>query len=85
MKTFNQFTEEAEALDLLQLDENEIYSLLEADSIRASVARAAAQRLPASELKKKLLLYATMKYADKNKKRSYKLADTRQGVTKAAK
>jgi hypothetical protein len=83
MKTFQTFTEEAEVMNLLQLEESEIYALMEADSIRANIARTAAQKLPASQLKKKLLLYATLKYADKNKKKSYKLADTQQGVTKA--
>ena len=86
MKTFQQFTEEAEVINLLQLEESEIYALLERKSFRSGTALALANKLPPSKLASALRQYATVTGANVSRAtRSYKLADTHQGVTKAPK
>jgi hypothetical protein len=72
MKTFQQF-------------------ITEADSVRAKILRTAANQIPTTsnkklrDLKKTLLAAALKKYIEKNKQKSYTLADTGQGVTRAPK
>lgn len=72
MKTYNEF-------------------ITEADSVRANILRTAASKIPTTDnkslidLKKKLLAAALKRYIEKNKQKSYTLADTGQGVTRAPK
>jgi hypothetical protein len=72
MKTFQQF-------------------ITEAVSRRSDILRTLANKIPPTQnrqligLKKTLLAAALKKYIEKNKQKSYTLADTGQGVTRAPK